>query len=115
MLFPLTHVFRPFILLLTNEQQQAFAEWAQDSAEREQLMRLSEQGLTVSSVSDHVTSLSLLLQYPSVRVDVGHWMELIPQLAVRYYSISSSPKVCLYCFFLFMLLVSLCACCYCVT
>ena len=56
-------------------------------------MRLAEQGVSQKDAQTHVTSLSLLEQYPSVRCDVGHWMELVPQLAVRYYSISSSPKV----------------------
>ncbi|ESN99807.1 hypothetical protein HELRODRAFT_113572 [Helobdella robusta] len=44
-------------------------------------------------VKDHRTTLHLLEDIPSLHPPIDHLCELLPRLQVRYYSISSSPKV----------------------
>lgn len=60
------------------------AEYAQDAAEKEQLMHYTD--ATTGFVE-------VLERFRSVQPDMGHLLEVLPAMAVRYYSISSSPKV----------------------
>ena len=45
-------------------------------------------------VKDHRHVLAVLEDLPSVKPPIDHMCELLPKLQARYYSISSSPKVC---------------------
>lgn len=46
-------------------------------------------------VKDRRNITAILEDLPSVKPPIDHLCELLPRLQARYYSISSSPKVCI--------------------
>eukprot|EP00698_Gefionella_okellyi_P013765 TRINITY_DN3789_c0_g1_i1.p1 TRINITY_DN3789_c0_g1~~TRINITY_DN3789_c0_g1_i1.p1 ORF type:complete len:656 (+),score=112.52 TRINITY_DN3789_c0_g1_i1:74-2041(+) len=77
----------------------ALAQYASDEKERANLLLLggnTEAGKSAFNKyikADERSVLEVLEDHPSVKPDVGHFLEILPHMQVRYYSISSSPKM----------------------
>jgi len=74
----------------------ALADYATDAQEKQRLLRLaSEAGIEEYNKfikNDQRTIYEVLHTFPSVNPPLDHILELLPRLAPRYYSISSSPN-----------------------
>jgi len=75
----------------------AFAEYATNPDEKARLLLLSKDGDVTDEYSkfikhDQRTVFEVLEHFPSVNPPLAHLLELLPRLAPRYYSISSSPN-----------------------
>lgn len=75
----------------------ALADYATNPDEKTRLLNLSKDGDTADEYSrfikhDQRTIFEVLQHFPSVNVPLSHILEMLPRLAPRYYSISSSPN-----------------------
>lgn len=75
----------------------ALAEFASDSHEKTRLNLLAKDGDQFDEYSkwikhDHRTIIEVLAHFPSIKIPLQSLIELLPRLAPRYYSISSSPN-----------------------
>jgi len=78
----------------------ALAQYATDEKQKERLMLLganTDQGKM--EFNNYVKKgersvIELLADFDSLKPDPGHFIELLPHMQVRYYSISSSPRLC---------------------
>jgi len=73
--------------------------YAKNEADKEKLLKISDSTVVEGEftyqkyVKESIrTILDILLDFPSVKIPFGHFVELMPKLAPRYYSISSSGK-----------------------
>lgn len=83
----------------TTQLLKEFAQYASDEKEKAQLQLMgssSEEGKNQYNtfIRDNCVDLLTLLELmPSLKPPIDHVLELLPRLQVRYYSISSSPKI----------------------
>ena len=63
------------------------AKHAADASEEEALRKL------ISERADYLTVLDLLERFPSIKVDVGDMLQLLPGIVARDYTIASSSVV----------------------
>ncbi len=83
----------------TTQLLKELAQYATDEAEKKSLLLMgspSEEGKKYynSFIRDNLVDIIALLEKnPSLKPPIDHVLELLPRLQVRYYSISSSPKV----------------------
>lgn len=81
----------------TKKMIRVMAEYANDTTEKDRLMLLA--GTSAQSKEEYGkyvkegmrTVLEVLNEFPSVKIPVDHFLEEMPQLQCRFYSISSSP------------------------
>lgn len=75
------------------------ARFASDPHEKNRLKVLAKEGVDDDYSKwikhDQRTIIEVLNHFKSVKPPLGTIIELLPRLAPRYYSISSSPNVCL--------------------
>ncbi|KAF2272549.1 bifunctional P-450/NADPH-P450 reductase [Westerdykella ornata] len=69
----------------------ALLETTPDSETREELERLSDVDFAAEITAKRVSVLDLLERFPSVQLPLGAFLEMLPPMRVRQYSISSSP------------------------
>ena len=85
--------------ILSTQIIKEFAQYATDEEEKAKLQLMgspSEEGKALynSYIRDQQVNLLTLLELmPSLKPPIDHVLELLPRLQVRYYSISSSPKI----------------------
>ncbi|CAB4055578.1 POR [Lepeophtheirus salmonis] len=83
--FPRTHVLKEI------------SSYANDSIEKEKLVKLSSRegkDLYQEYILDSTRNIVHILEdFPSLKIDIHHLMELLPRLQPRFYSISSSPRI----------------------
>ena len=85
--------------LPTTQLLKELAQYATDETEKKSLLLMgspSEEGKKYynSFIRDNLVDIIALLEKnPSLKPPIDHVLELLPRLQVRYYSISSSPKV----------------------
>lgn len=80
-------------------QLRAFAQYAQDEEQKKRLLKLSsddpddQQLYDKYIVADNRTIIEVLKEFPDVKVPLDHFLEQLPKMQPRFYSISSSPSV----------------------
>jgi len=76
-----------------------FVQYAQDEEEKNALKKLAsddpdqQECYEKEIVTNVRTVIEVLKEYKSVKVPLDHFLEVLPRLQPRYYSISSSPSV----------------------
>ncbi|EON61408.1 bifunctional P-450:NADPH-P450 reductase [Coniosporium apollinis CBS 100218] len=75
----------------TKRNVLALAEATKDEATKIELTRLSDSAFTEEISNKRVSILDLLERFPSVSLPLGPFLQLLPPMRVRQYSISSSP------------------------
>ncbi|QQP55634.1 NADPH--cytochrome P450 reductase [Caligus rogercresseyi] len=85
MAFPRTHVLKEI------------SDYASDPEEKAKILKMvSREGKDIyqSYIIDSCRHIAHILEdFPSLKINIHHLMELLPRLQPRYYSISSSPRV----------------------
>lgn len=78
----------------TRHQLGLLAGYAENTAQKKQLETLAgdAERYTKEVKAPNRSLIDMLEEYPSVRLPFAHYLELVPPLRPRYYSISSSPK-----------------------
>lgn len=65
---------------------------SESQSEKEKLIALANSDTKYNMlIQTGDTVLDLLLQFPSINIPLGSFLELMPKLRYRYYSVSSSP------------------------
>ncbi|KAF2813329.1 bifunctional P-450/NADPH-P450 reductase [Mytilinidion resinicola] len=91
---PAADVFGAYIELAQPASKRnllALAELTKDEATKAELKRLSGPEFTTEISTKRVSLLDLLERFPSVTLPLGPFLQMLPPMRVRQYSISSSP------------------------
>ncbi|PHH62243.1 hypothetical protein CDD81_7303 [Ophiocordyceps australis] len=75
----------------TKRNIQALAESTENKADVSELQRLASDGYASEISEKRISVLDLLERFPSVDLPLGAYLDMLPPMRVRQYSISSSP------------------------
>ncbi|SPO06415.1 probable bifunctional P-450:NADPH-P450 reductase [Cephalotrichum gorgonifer] len=91
---PATHVFGAYVELAqpaTKRNILTLADRAQDAETKAAMVAMTEDGGFAEVTAKRTSILDLLERFPSVSMDIGTFLSMLPPMRVRQYSISSSP------------------------